>query len=156
MPLLPLHRKPAFESRCDGIQNPHCVFSHVGYENGEPSQPDGGARPPRRWVFTRDARHASTVPLLYAGGASEWYTFPPCYVASAPRGAMQHETYCFSPRVELATTPRKYRTFYERGVILSWSGGIGNFGHMVVSAAPTARAMLGCSPLGAPSYRRAW
>ena len=126
--------------------NPHCVFSNVGYDadDGRDIIDDEGtaAQTPtgnineaarhrhRRWIYTRDIR-LSASPLLYAGNAS-LDRFPPCFVPSHPRGAMEHETYCFSPALHYSTIPPSWRaTAYERGVLLSWAGAISNFGHMV-------------------------
>ena len=126
---------------------PHCVFSNVGYdvdqgsdvaidddEDGAAAQTTGSAararRRHRRWTYSRDRRLAA-LPLLYAGNAS-LDRFPPCFVPSHPRGAMEHETYCFSPALRYTRTPPSWETTaYERGVLLSWAGAISNFGHMV-------------------------
>ena len=112
--------------------NLHCIFANIGYDVEEQlGGSNGSARrgTRRRWRYTRDASYRR-LPLLYAGGAIEWHTFPSCFVASAPRGAMAHEAYCFSPQLVHAGEPRSYAKTYERGVVLSWSGGMSNFGHM--------------------------
>lgn len=117
--------------------HPHCIFSSIGYDVDTTLSLDGrsdGAlhpsRPSRRWVYTRDQSREGT-PLLFAGNAS-LHAFPPCFVHSHPRGALPHETYCFSPRVVHAPKPPIWpRATYERGLLLSWAGGIDNFGHMV-------------------------
>ena len=84
----------------------------------------------RRFVYTREASREG-APLLFAGNASLG-AFPSCFVSSHPRGALPHETYCFSPRVVHARRPPRWPGgVYERGVLLSWAGGIENFGHMV-------------------------
>ena len=110
-----------------GMENlspyPHCVFANVGYELKVTK-----GLPVRHWVYVRDASVAHR-PLLFAGNAT-LDAFPPCFASSMPRHAEPHERYCFSPRVVHAAQPRRWKTNYRRGVLLSWAGVTDNFGHL--------------------------